>query len=178
MSSPQQCLTCPQETKHSFPVETKRKEGCFLPAAQPCWWPAEPAQACPVAGPVPAVQEQQPLSCGAVCAHAHLPPWWGTPYAAPRKDRVGRMLSHQSLHLTPALPPLGGGESWAPLCAYSSVFPAAVRLASMYKLYLSLSVCRGQMLSKRAVVCRLYPSWVIIQNRFSNCAVFHLQVRN
>lgn len=92
--------------------------------------------------------------------------------------RMGWMLPQQSLHLTPALPPLGGGESWAPLCAYSSIFPAAVRLASMYKLYLSLSVCRGQMLSKRAVVCRLYPSWVIIQNRFSNCAVFHLQVRN
>lgn len=41
--------------------------------------------------------------------------------------------------------------------SYSSIFPAAVRLASVYKLYLSLSVCRGQMLSKESCSLQTVP---------------------
>lgn len=92
VSNPQQCLTCPQETKQSPSGE--EEEGRLLPPRLPSLAGGHQSQpwACPVAGPVLAVQKQRPLSCRGVGARAHLPPWWGSPCAAPQKDRVGRML--------------------------------------------------------------------------------------
>lgn len=53
----------PPRDKAQSPSGEEEEGGCFLHAAQPCWWPAEP---------VP-VQEQWPLSCSGVGTHVHLP---------------------------------------------------------------------------------------------------------
>lgn len=83
----------------------------------------------------------------------------GAPCAAPRKGTGWEGCFPQpSLQLT--LPCLLWEEVRAgllPHCACSSIFPAAVRLASVYKLYLSLSVCHGQMLSKEGCSLQTIP---------------------
>lgn len=134
MPIPLQCLTCPQETKQSPSGE--EEEGGLLPPC--CSALLVASRASPSAGAVASVLQW--------CGHPCAPPcWWRAPCTAPQKGRVRRMLPPAKSPSDSCLASFGRGAAH---CPYSSIFPAAVRLASMYKLYLSLSVCRGRILSK------------------------------
>lgn len=156
MSAPQQCLTCPQDTKHWVPVEGNRREGCFLHAAQPCCCPALPAPGLP---------------CGWACAVGRSsglhPRWHGHPCAFLPAGGLhvlphGRMgcegcFPQQRPHLTPAWPPLAGHKSWAPLCPTSAFSQLLSGWLQYINFYLSLSVWSGQMLSKEGCSLQTVP---------------------
>lgn len=114
----------------------EEEEGGLLPPC--CSALLVASRASPSAGAVASVLQW--------CGHPCAPPcWWRAPCTAPQKGRVRRMLPPAKSPSDSCLASFGRGAAH---CPYSSIFPAAVRLASMYKLYLSLSVCHRRILSK------------------------------